>query len=278
MIAAELALKSVCGGALVLVFSAFAQTLSPKRFAGVFAAAPTVALASLAVTVGFQGSATAARQCTGMLAGAGGFAVYCLLAPSVVRRLGTLRGSAVTLLAWAGTAAALLPGVLALPAAKAAVLPIGRSVRSTAPRPRLAFEPRNLKDVTASEAAVRAGFGAGASLLAGVVGTVAGPVVGGVFLAFPAILLASLTLVAEEEGQAAARDEARGALAGSIGLLAFAATGAAVFGSRPAPASFFFACLSWVAVSLICYGVAWLTRHGDDEKPRSAQGEIPPVW
>src|SRR5437764_732532 len=45
MIAAELALKSVCGGALVLLFCAFAQTLSPKRFAGVFAAAPTVALA-----------------------------------------------------------------------------------------------------------------------------------------------------------------------------------------------------------------------------------------
>jgi hypothetical protein len=34
-------------------------------------------------------------------------------------------------------------------------------------------------------------------------------VIGGTFLAFPAILLASLTLVAEEEGGAQSRDDAR---------------------------------------------------------------------
>src|SRR5579859_5770747 len=58
---AELALKALCGGALVLLFALFAQTLSPKRFAGVFAAAPTVAAASLSVTVLFKGSSDAER-------------------------------------------------------------------------------------------------------------------------------------------------------------------------------------------------------------------------
>jgi hypothetical protein len=55
------------------------------------------------------------------------------------------------------------------------------------------------------------------SAVAGVISAVAGPRAGGVFLAFPAILLASLTLVAKEEGPARARDDARGAIFGTLG-------------------------------------------------------------
>ena len=262
----ELALKTVCGGALVLAFALFAQTLSPKRFAGVFAAAPTVALASLAVTDQFKGPTEAARGCTGMLAGAAGFVVYCLLAPVAVRRLGTLRGSSVNLLAWAVTAAALLPAAVALPAAKAAAIPaLPAATRSPQRRPRLGFQLGKLTESKPSEAAVRFGFGSAASLLAGIVSVTAGPVIGGVFLAFPAILLASLTLVADEEGQAAARDDARGATAGAIGLIAFAGIGAAYFGRRTTAGAFGFAILGWAAVSLACYAIAWLTGYGADE-------------
>jgi hypothetical protein len=49
---------------------------------------------------------------------------------------------------------------------------------------------------------IRFGFGAAVSAVASVIAAVAGPRAGGVFLAFPAILLASLTLVAKEEGRA----------------------------------------------------------------------------
>jgi uncharacterized membrane protein (GlpM family) len=263
---AELALKSVCGGALVLAFALFAQTLSPKRFAGVFAAAPTVALASLAVTVAFKGSAQAARACTGMLAGAAGFAVYCLLAPTALRRLGTLRGSTVTLLAWAATAALVLPAVMTLPAAKgAAVLPAGRPRPAVRQRPRLGVQFGKIAQSKPREATVRFGFGAGASLLAGVVSVTAGPVVGGAFLAFPAILLASLTLVADEEGQAAARDDARGAAAGALGLLAFAALGAALFGTVAAIEAFGAAVAGWLVVALAAYFTAWWAGRGGDE-------------
>ena len=55
------------------------------------------------------------------------------------------------------------------------------------------------------------------------------PYSGGVFLAVWAILLASLTLLADEEGQAAARDDARGATAGAVGLIGFAVVGAVLF-------------------------------------------------
>ncbi|MET8803359.1 hypothetical protein [Streptomyces sp. NPDC004546] len=47
-------------------------------------------------------------------------------------------------------------------------------------------------------------FGAGVSLLAAVVWKLFGPFIGGVFLAFPAILLASLALVAKERRVCAA--------------------------------------------------------------------------
>jgi hypothetical protein len=41
--------KALCGGALVLAFAALSESLKPKRFAGILAAAPSVAVAGLVV-------------------------------------------------------------------------------------------------------------------------------------------------------------------------------------------------------------------------------------
>jgi hypothetical protein len=67
-------------------------------------------------------------------------------------------------------------------------------------------------------------------LLGGTVATLAwylghrfGPVVGGLFLAFPAILPASITLVRSHAGNQAASNDALGAAVGSVGLIAFGA-------------------------------------------------------
>jgi hypothetical protein len=68
---------------------------------------------------------------------------------------------------------------------------------------------------------IRFAFGAGVSALAAIVTKVWGPATGGMFLAFPAILLASLTLVAKEEGAHRAREDARGAALGALGLVGF---------------------------------------------------------
>jgi hypothetical protein len=57
-------------------------------------------------------------------------------------------------------------------------------------------QPAELRDASGRDWVMRLGFGAGVSALAGIVAALAGPRVGGLFLAFPAILLASLTLVA----------------------------------------------------------------------------------
>ena len=52
----------------------------------------------------------------------------------------------------------------------------------------------------------------------------AGDRIAGLFLAFPAILPASLTLIAEQDGDDKARVDAAGACFGGLGLVAFGAT------------------------------------------------------
>jgi hypothetical protein len=103
---AEVALKALAGGLLVLAFAALAQMLMPKRFAGILSAAPSVALGSLLVTALFKTHEDIALSGRGMAVGAVAFTAYCLLAVPLVRRWGAWRGSAAALAGWAVVAAA----------------------------------------------------------------------------------------------------------------------------------------------------------------------------
>jgi hypothetical protein len=73
-----------------------------------------------------------------------------------------------------------------------------------------------------SDYVTRFAFGAGISLIAGVIGMIFGPVVGGVLLGFPAILPASLTLIEKKEGKEEASIDSLGAMLGSAAMIAFA--------------------------------------------------------
>jgi len=68
---------------------------------------------------------------------------------------------------------------------------------------------------------VRFAFGAGTSAVAGTISIVWNSKTAGVMLAFPAILAASLTLIANEDSRRAAREDARGAFVGAIALAVF---------------------------------------------------------
>jgi Protein of unknown function (DUF3147) len=76
--------------------------------------------------------------------------------------------------------------------------------------------------VRAWDYVLRFAFGGAVTVATGVVAKVFGPEIGGLFLAFPAILPASLTLVAQHDGRSSAVDDARGAVLGAIALGAFA--------------------------------------------------------
>jgi uncharacterized membrane protein (GlpM family) len=123
--------------------------------------------------------------------------------------------------------------------------------------------PDKLRKPPARDWVIRFAFGAGVSALAAVVAKVWGPAAGGLFLAFPAILLASLTLVAKEEGAHRAREDARGAALGALGLIGF---GIVVWGTTPrwpVWVTLLAATIAWAAVSGMAYLImaAW-QRHG----------------
>jgi hypothetical protein len=101
----EVALKALAGGLLVLAFAMVSKVLKPERFAGVFSAAPSVALGSLAVTLVFAGTKDLAAIGSGMAVGAGAFVLYCLATAPLVRRFGAWKGSAGALLVWAAVVA-----------------------------------------------------------------------------------------------------------------------------------------------------------------------------
>ncbi|MFF5109799.1 DUF3147 family protein [Streptosporangium sp. NPDC000509] len=96
-----LAARGLLGGVLVAVFAVLGEITKPKRFAGIFAAAPAVAIAGMTITVLSEGDLALARSALGMIAGAVAMVVYCLLAVPLVRRWGALKGSASALVVWA---------------------------------------------------------------------------------------------------------------------------------------------------------------------------------
>jgi hypothetical protein len=75
----------------------------------------------------------------------------------------------------------------------------------------------------------------------------------GPLLALPAILIASLTLIADDDGLRAAIDDARGAVLGALGLVAFAAIAWRLLGHLPTWQVLVLATLGWALVSLLLY-------------------------
>jgi len=72
----EILFRFVIGGFVVSAFALIGDLLKPKSFAGLFGAAPSVALATLGLTVAKEGRSYAATECRSMLAGAIALLVY----------------------------------------------------------------------------------------------------------------------------------------------------------------------------------------------------------
>ena len=73
---AELLVRFVVGGALVALFALLGDVFTPKSFAGIFAGAPPVALATLALTARKEGAGQVAVEAHSMVFGAIAFVVY----------------------------------------------------------------------------------------------------------------------------------------------------------------------------------------------------------
>ena len=74
------------GGICVSAFALIGDVLKPKTFAGLFGAAPSVALATLTLTVSKDGKGFAAVEARSMIAGAAALLIYCLLVMWLLKR------------------------------------------------------------------------------------------------------------------------------------------------------------------------------------------------
>lgn len=121
------------------------------------------------------------------------------------------------------------------------------------------------------ELLLRFAFGGLITVIAGLIARKFGPVVGGLFLAFPAIFPSAATLVEKHEhqrkqrlgesgiirGRMAAGADAIGAALGSLGLCAFAIVCWQLFARVRAPVTLAVATITWLAVALD----AWRIRR-----------------
>jgi Protein of unknown function (DUF3147) len=82
----EILIRFLIGGAVVSAFAAIGDMFKPKSFAGLFGAAPSVALATLGLTIVHSGKLYAATEARSMIAGAIAFFVYALSVSYVMMR------------------------------------------------------------------------------------------------------------------------------------------------------------------------------------------------
>ena len=120
------------------------------------------------------------------------------------------------------------------------------------------FDWSKLSKTHPPELLIRFAFGGGIALVAAIAGTVFGPKFGGLFLAFPAVLPATLTLIEKKEGTAKAWADASGGVLGAVGLAAFAFTTLRLLPANPVVA-LLLALLAWLVVSAGLYFVFRVT-------------------
>ncbi len=82
----ELVVRFLVGGLLVSIFAVLAEIVRPKTFAGLFGAAPSVALATIGITLIEKGKAYAALEARSMILGAIAFFLYASAASWLLMR------------------------------------------------------------------------------------------------------------------------------------------------------------------------------------------------
>jgi hypothetical protein len=128
-----------------------------------------------------------------------------------------------------------------------------------------------LRETRWYEYLIRFALGGAMTVIAGLIAVRFGPIVGGLFLAFPAIFPASATLIEKHvrerkekaglagarRGKEAAALDAAGTTLGSFGLAAFALVVWLLIGHSPVLA-LVLATVAWLAVALLAW---WLRRR-----------------
>jgi len=82
----QILLRFLIGGVVVSLFAIIGDLLKPKSFAGLFGAAPSVALATIGLTAAKEGAAYAGVEARSMIGGAIAFFVYASFVSWIMMR------------------------------------------------------------------------------------------------------------------------------------------------------------------------------------------------
>src|ERR1700728_4797006 len=170
----EYGLRFLAGGIAVSAFAALGDTLRPKSFAGLFGAAPSIALATLLITLSQKGAQFVGLEGRSMIVGAFALAVYSWTVCVLLKRF--------LLSSWTATMAALIVWF---------AVALGASAALFQPLMIVQFKPSALGQTRWYEYLVRFLLGGAMTVVAGLIAARFGPVIGGLFLAFPAIFPAA---------------------------------------------------------------------------------------
>lgn len=101
----ELALRFIIGGIIVTWFAVLGEIYRPKSFAGLFGAAPSIALATIGITIVRHGKSYAAIESRSMILGAIAFFLYASAASWLLMRFKphALTTTVALLPVWLGT-------------------------------------------------------------------------------------------------------------------------------------------------------------------------------
>lgn len=136
-------------------------------------------------------------------------------------------------------------------------------------RPRL--DLGKLREASLKDYGIRFVLGGAVSVLAALLSHWATPRFGGIFTAFPAILLASLTLIGEHDGQEESAEDAEGRVAGALALVVTAIFLSLTLTHLAGAAVLSAGLVLWLVVAMGIYGLAvragWLrTRETYDQQ------------
>ncbi len=141
------------------------------------------------------------------------------------------------------------------------------------------FDLSRLRESKLKDYAIRFLFGGAISVLAALIGHWITPRFGGVFTAFPAILLASLTLIGKHTGDEPSAEDAQGAAAGGLALVVMAIFIALTITRIPGAAALFAALGVWLIVAVAIYAagvkIGWLRtvkREEEQDRTRPQEG------
>jgi hypothetical protein len=100
----EWVIRFLVGGVVVSAFAMMGDVLQPKSFAGLFGAAPSIALATIVLTIHKEGKLYTAQEASSMMLGAIAFIAYAAAASFVLRqrRFNTLKTTIALMPVWFG--------------------------------------------------------------------------------------------------------------------------------------------------------------------------------